>query len=85
MAHLSQLELKVDAIAEWAGVPIHQRRELESTLAVLPWPGRRRLKLVLEGIQTQARMDDNPSLAAAAAFVLRLAHEVWTDPPRSAA
>jgi hypothetical protein len=76
--HLSALATKVDEIAQRAGVSAVARLGLETTLAALPWPSRRRLGLVLES----ARISSNDT-AIRESVALMLAAEVWarTPPP----
>jgi hypothetical protein len=78
--HLGALATKVDEIAQRAGVSAVQRLDLESTLAALPWPSRRRLGLVLES----ARISSNDTaVRESVAMMLALAADVWarTPPP----
>jgi hypothetical protein len=78
--HLSILQTKVDEVAERAGVPLSMRRDLEASLAALPWRDRRRLGLLLEGVRVQA---GSPELQTAVSLMLSLAADVWanTAPP----
>ena len=78
--HLSALAAKVDEIAERAGVSIVQRSDLETILAALPWPDRRRLGLILESARVSAT---SGSVRDAVEVMLRLAADVWarTPPP----
>jgi len=78
--YLSVLATKVDEIAQRAGVPAVARLDLETTLAALPWPSRRRLGLILES----ARVSTNDrGVREAVAVMLDLAADVWarTPPP----
>jgi len=78
--YLGALAGKVDEIAQRAGVPAVTRLDLETTLAALPWPSRRRLGLILES----ARISSNDTaVREAVAVMLALAAEVWarTPPP----
>jgi hypothetical protein len=78
--HLGALASKVDEIAHRAGVSAVTRLDLETTLAALPWPSRRRLGLILES----ARISSNDTaVREAVAVMLALAAEVWarTSPP----
>lgn len=76
--HLSALTAKVDEIAQRAGVPDAARADLETALAALPWPERRRLKLILESARVGANSE--PALKAATAIV-ELAADVWARTP----
>ncbi|EIM26884.1 hypothetical protein [Microvirga lotononidis] len=78
--HLSALAAKVDEIARRAGVSASERLDLETTLASLPWPERRRLGLILESARVSATSE---AVRDAVAVMLGLASEVWarTPPP----
>ena len=78
--HLSALTEKVDEIAQRAGVPAVARLDLETTLAALPWPSRRRLGLVLESARVGT---SDKAVREAVAVMLALAADVWarTPPP----
>jgi hypothetical protein len=78
--HLSSLATKVDEIAQRAGVSAVARLDLQTTLAALPWPSRRRLGLVLES----ARVSTNDkAVRKAVSVMLDVAADVWarTPPP----
>jgi hypothetical protein len=78
--HLGALATKVDEIAQRAGVSAVARLDLETTLAALPWPSRRRLGLILES----ARISSNDTaVRESVALMLALAADVWarTPPP----
>jgi len=78
--HLSALTEKVDEIAQRAGVSAVARLDLETTLAALPWPSRRRLGLVLESARVGS---SDKAVREAVAVMLALAADVWarTPPP----
>jgi hypothetical protein len=78
--HLSALAAKVDEIAQRAGVSAVARLDLETTLAALPWPSRRRLGLVLESARVST---SDKAVREAVAAMLALAADVWarTPPP----
>jgi hypothetical protein len=78
--HLSALTEKVDEIARRAGVSAVSRLDLETTLAALPWPSRRRLRLVLESARVGT---SDKAVGEAVAVMLALAADVWarTPPP----
>jgi len=78
--HLSALSAKVDEIAWRAGVSASERLDLETTLAALPWPERRRLGLILESGRVSATSE---AVRDAVEVMLGLASEVWarTPPP----
>lgn len=77
-AHWGQLAAKIDEIAERAGVAARDRLTLETTLTALPWPERRRVGLVLEGVRVQAVSED---LRTAVDRMLKLAGDVWANEP----
>ena len=80
-AHWGELAAKIDEIAERASVPVSDRMSLETTLAALPWPERRRLRIILESVKVQANTED---LQTAVNMMLKLAGEVWASaPPQS--
>ncbi len=77
--HLSALTAKVEQVAERAGVSASDRLSLETALAALPWPERRRLGLVLESARVGA---ESEFLRTAVGIVLERAARVWaTTPP----
>jgi hypothetical protein len=76
--HLGALATKVDEIAQRAGVSAGARLGLQTTLAALPWPSRRRLGLVLES----ARVSTNDkAVREAVAVMLDVAADVWAKTP----
>ena len=52
--------------------------DLECTLEAMPYGVRRRVTVLLQAIQLQAELNDNPAMVTAAGYVLALAQEVWT-------
>jgi hypothetical protein len=74
------LSRKLESIAAMAGVPDRDCIDLESTLAALPFFTRSRASIVLEGVRAQS-LDDDPTMAFAAEYVLSLAHEIWETGP----
>jgi hypothetical protein len=78
--HLGALTEKVDEIAQRAGVSAVARLDLETTLAALPWPSRRRLGLVLESARAGT---SDKAVCEAVAVMLDMAADVWarTPPP----
>ena len=52
---LDLLQAKVEAAADRAGVPAHERLDMASTVAALPWPERKRLRLVFQGVKAQTQ------------------------------
>ncbi len=79
--HLSDLQAKVDEVAERAGVSAFDRLDLRTALAALPWRDRRHLGLVLQSVRAHA---GSPALQTAIAVMLGIAGEVWAQtPPRT--
>ena len=78
--HLSALTAKVDEVAARAGVSAFDRLALDTALAALPWPERRRLALVLESARVSA---DSAALQTAVEMILERAADIWdrTPPP----
>jgi len=78
--HLSALAEKIDEIAQRAGVSATARLDLETTLAALPWPSRRRLRLVLASARVGT---SDKAVEEAVAVMLALSADVWarTPPP----
>jgi hypothetical protein len=78
--HLGALVAKVDEIAQRAGVSAVARLDLETTLAALPWPSRRRLGLILESACISS---NDTAVRESVAMMLALAAGVWarTPPP----
>src|SRR5688572_33025170 len=78
--HLSELQNKVEEVAERAGVSAVDRLDLRTALAALPWRDRRRLGLVLESARVGAA---TPALQIAVSLMLQIAGEVWSETPSS--
>ena len=78
--HLSALAEKVDEVAARAGVSALDRLNLETALRALPWPERRRLRLILESARVSANSE---ARRAAVDMILQMAAEIWarTPPP----
>lgn len=78
--HLSALTEKIDEIAQRAGVSAVARLDLETTLAALPWPSRRRLGLVLESARVGS---SDRAVREAVTVMLDVVADVWarTPPP----
>ena len=76
--HLSLLNLKIDEIAERAGITPSARCDLETCLAALPWRDRRRLRLILESVRVHAA---SSTLQDAVRMMLGLAAQVWAEHP----
>ena len=74
MSTLAFFQSKIEEIAREAGVSAHDCASLETMLAALPWEGRRRLRLFLQGVKMQF---DNPEVQRAADEFLLLASKVW--------
>jgi hypothetical protein len=77
---VSQLCLKIEAISHRAGVAGADCSDLEGMLAEMPPLIRDRVKLMLEGIEIHTEYDD-PVMALAARYILRLAQNVWEANP----
>ena len=75
--HLSELQNKVEEVAERAGVSALDRLDLKTALAALPWRDRRRLGLVLESARVSAA---TPAREAAVGVMLQIG-EVWSETP----
>lgn len=76
--HLSLLSMKVEEVAERAGILPSARCGLETCLAALPWRDRRRLTLILESVQVHAT---SSALQDAVRLMLGLAKTVWGKEP----
>jgi hypothetical protein len=76
--HLSLLSLKIEEVAERAGVAPSAHHDLETCLAALPWRDRRRLILILESVRVHA---NSPALQDAVRLMLKLAAEIWAGEP----
>jgi hypothetical protein len=76
--HLSLLSLKIEEVAERAGVAPTARCDLETCLAALPWRDRRHLRLLLESVRAHA---DSPALQDAVRLMIQLAAEIWAEAP----
>jgi hypothetical protein len=70
--------MKVEEVAERAGITPSVRCDLETCLAALPWRDRRRLTLILESVQVHAT---SPALQDAVRLMLGLVAEVWAEEP----
>jgi hypothetical protein len=77
---VSHLCLKIETIAIRAGAPGADCSDLEGMLAAMPPLVRDRAKLMLEGIEIHTEFDD-PVMALAARYILRLAQNVWEANP----
>jgi hypothetical protein len=77
---VSHLCLKVETVGLKAGVLDADSSDLEGTLAALPPLVRDRIRLMLNGIEIQTEYED-PAMAFAARYVLRLAQDVWETNP----
>jgi hypothetical protein len=76
--HLSLLSMKVEEVADRAGVSPSARCDLETCLAALPWRDRRRLTLILESVRVHA---NSPALQDAVRLMLGLAAGIWAEEP----
>jgi hypothetical protein len=77
---VSHLCIKLETIAVRAGVPGADCSDLEGMLAAMPPLVRDRAKLMLEGIEIHTEYDE-PVMALAARYVVRLAQDVWAANP----
>ena len=77
---VSHLCIKIEPVALRAGVPGADCSDLEGMLAEMPPLTRARVKLMLEGIEIHTEYDE-PVMALAARYVLRLAQDVWAARP----
>src|SRR5215211_2514868 len=77
---VSHLCIKLETIAVRAGVPGADCSDLEGMLAAMPPLVRDRAKLMLEGIEIHTEYDE-PVMALAARYVVRLAEDVWAANP----
>jgi hypothetical protein len=77
---VGHLCVKIETIALRAGLSDADCSDLEGTLAAMPPLVRDRIKLMLDGIEIQTEYDD-PIMALAARYVLRLAENVWEANP----
>ncbi len=77
---VSQLCIKIETISLRAGVPDADCSDLEGMLTAMAPLIRDRIKLMLEGIEIQTEYDD-PVMALAARYILRLAQNVWEANP----
>lgn len=75
---ISVLHLRLDALAQEAGVASEQCIDLECTLAAVPLFLRRRITVLLQAVQLNAELNGNPAMVFAAGYVLALAQDVWT-------
>ena len=76
--HLSLLSMKVEEVADRAGISPSARCDLETCLAALPWRDRRRLTLILESVRVHA---NSPALQDAVRLMLGLSAEIWAEEP----
>ncbi len=77
---VSHLCLKIETIAVRAGVLGADCSDLEGMLRAMPPLTRDRVRLMLEGIEIHTEYDE-PVMALAARYVLRLAEDVWQANP----
>ena len=77
---VSFLCMKIETIAMRSGGADAECTDLEGTLAAMPPLVRERIKLMLNGIEIQSEYDD-PTMAFAARYLLRLAQDIWQTNP----
>jgi hypothetical protein len=73
---LGLFQAKIEEVAERAGVSAYDRLSLETMLAALPWPERRRIGLFLKGAKAQS---DSSAVHRAVEMLLVLASQVWGE------
>jgi hypothetical protein len=71
---------KIETIAMRSGMTDADCADLERTLAAMPPLARDRVKLMLHGIDIHTEYDD-PVMAFAARYIVRLAQEIWAATP----
>ena len=71
---------KIQTVAVRAGMSDVDCEELERSLAAMLPIVRDRVKLMLDGIEIQTEYDD-PTMAFAARYLLRLAQAIWDENP----
>jgi hypothetical protein len=71
---------KIETVALRAGISDLDCKDLERSLAAMPPTVRDRVKLMLNGIEIQTEYND-PTMAFAARYLLRLAHCIWEENP----
>ena len=75
---IARLQSKIENIALEAGVDARHCVDLDCTLEAMPYVLRRRVTVLLQGIQLQAELNENPAMVTAAGYVLAVAQDVWT-------
>jgi hypothetical protein len=71
---------KIETIAMRSGLSDADCADIDGTLAAMPPVVRDRIKLMLNGINIQSEYDD-PTMALAARYMLRLAQNIWDENP----
>jgi hypothetical protein len=71
---------KIDMVATRSGMSDTDCKDLERTFAAMPPTVRDRVGLLLNGTEIQAEYDD-PTMAFAARYLLRLAQCIWEENP----
>lgn len=72
--------MKIETVAMRSGVSDADCSDIEGTLAAMPPLVRDRVKLMLDGIEIQTEYDE-PTMAFAARYILRLAQSIWEANP----
>ena len=67
IAHgISRLQIKIEDIAQEAGVDASHCIDLECTLEAMPYVVRRRVTVLLQAVQLQAELNENSAMVTAA-------------------
>ena len=77
---VSFLCTKIETIAMRSGMSDADCADLEGTLASMPPVVRERTKLMLDGVGIATEYDE-PTVAFAARYLLRLAQTIWEETP----
>jgi hypothetical protein len=77
---VSFLCTKIETVAMRSGIADADCKDLERSLAAMPPTVRDRVGLMLKGTEIQTEYDD-PTMAFAARYLLRLAQGIWDDNP----
>ena len=72
--------MKIETVAMRSGASDADCADLEGTLAAMPPLSRERVQLMLDGVAIQTEYED-PVMAFAARYILRLAHDIWQANP----
>jgi hypothetical protein len=76
-AAIARLQMKLEALAREAGVDASHCTDLDCLLEAMSYRVRRRVAVLLQGVQLNAELNQNAAMVTASGYVLALANEIW--------